>query len=95
MATPQTNPAVRNQSAAAAPSIAAAKTAPRPGFGRINYLLMLGSIGLIMLGFIVMTMETAQYGFGFLGLTLGPVLVFSGFVVAGASILVKDKGETA
>ncbi|MES2386962.1 MAG: DUF3098 domain-containing protein [Bacteroidota bacterium] len=62
-----------------------------PVFGRINYVLMLASIGLIFLGFFVMTLDKELYGFGVLGITVGPLISFIGFLLAAASILVKDK----
>ena len=50
-------------------------------FDKINYQLMLLGIAIMVIGFVVMTMETGEYGIGFLGLTLGPILVVIGFVV--------------
>ncbi|VAW28916.1 hypothetical protein MNBD_BACTEROID06-1617 [hydrothermal vent metagenome] len=49
-------------------------------FGRNNYILMLAGIAVIILGFIIMTTDTEPYGFGFRGITLGPILVMSGFI---------------
>lgn len=60
-------------------------------FARSNYLIMLAGIGSILLGFIVMTMETAPYGFGPLGLTVGPGLILLGFMVEIYAILHKEK----
>ncbi|SDK26396.1 Protein of unknown function [Catalinimonas alkaloidigena] len=60
-------------------------------FGRKNYLLMLATIGALMLGFILMSLDTETYGFGFLGLTLGPLLLVIGFALGFFAILVKDK----
>jgi hypothetical protein len=34
-----------------------------------------------VIGFIVMTLDKEEFGFGFLGLTLGPVLVLIGIVI--------------
>lgn len=60
-------------------------------FEKTNYLIMLAGIGVILLGFLVMSMETGEYGFGFLGLTLGPLLVFTGFIIEFFAIFYKSK----
>jgi hypothetical protein len=60
---------------------------------RINYQIMLGGIGLILLGFVVMSLDSEPFGFGFLGLTLGPIILFVGFLVQIAAILYKPKQE--
>jgi hypothetical protein len=62
-------------------------------FEKINYQLMLAGIGIIILGFIIMMMETGEYGIGFLGLTLGPIIVVLGFALEFAAILYKPKKE--
>ncbi|WP_187263708.1 DUF3098 domain-containing protein [Pontibacter beigongshangensis] len=64
---------------------------PKLAFGRKNYVLMLAGIVVLALGFIIMTMDKEQYGLGFLGITLGPLVVFAGFVIELFAILVKDK----
>ncbi len=60
-------------------------------FSKINYLIMFAGIALIGLGFIVMKLDTEEYGFGFMGITLGPLMVLSGFVVEVIAILYKGK----
>jgi hypothetical protein len=60
-------------------------------FDRINYILTLVCIGLILFGFIIMSLEQAEYGFGFLGLTLGPIVIMLGFLTGLAAILYKKK----
>lgn len=60
-------------------------------FGKKNYILMLVGIGLLTLGFTLMSMDDQQYGFGFLGLTLGPIIVMSGFIVEIFAILTKPE----
>jgi hypothetical protein len=49
-------------------------------------------IGLAVLaaGFITMMLDGAQYGEGFLGITLGPILLVIGFVIEFAAILVRS-----
>ena len=60
-------------------------------FDKVNYQLMLAGIAVIVVGFVIMMMETGEYGIGFLGLTLGPVVVVLGFAVEFAAILYKPK----
>ena len=62
-------------------------------FTRINYILLLAGIGLLIIGYLVMTMETAPYGFGPLGLTVGPLLLIAGFIVEFFAILYKPKNK--
>ena len=49
-------------------------------FKKTNYVHMLIGLGLIILGFIIMTLDKEEFGFGFLGITLGPIIVFIGFI---------------
>jgi hypothetical protein len=63
----------------------------RLAFGKQNYLLMLAGIVLITIGFIVMSMDKEPFGFGPLGLTIGPLIVMAGFVVEFFAILRKPK----
>jgi hypothetical protein len=60
-------------------------------FDKGNYTIMLAGIALIVLGFVLMTMETAEYGFGPLGLTIGPGCILAGFLVEIYAILHKSK----
>ncbi|OUU03964.1 MAG: hypothetical protein CBB92_00640 [Flammeovirgaceae bacterium TMED32] len=60
-------------------------------FKKINYLIMILGIALILLGFVIMSLDQETYGFGFLGLTLGPIIVFSGFMIQFVAILYKKK----
>lgn len=60
-------------------------------FGRKNYILMLIGLGVLILGFIVMTLDSEPNGFGFVGLTLGPGLVFAGFIIEVFAILHKPE----
>ena len=56
-------------------------------FGKKNYQLMVIGVVILVVGFIIMTMDKEPHGFGFLGLTLGPVIVVAGFVVEIFAIL--------
>lgn len=60
-------------------------------FGRQNYTLMLAGIGIILLGFFIMSLDKEEFGFGFLGLTLGPIVVMGGFVLEFWAILTRPK----
>ena len=58
-------------------------------FTRQNYLLMLVGIGLILVGFFIMTLDKEEFGFGFLGITLGPAITFIGFLFEFYAIFKK------
>ena len=60
-------------------------------FKKMNYMIMIAGIATIVIGLIVMTLDKETYGFGFLGLTLGPLLVFAGFMVQFVAIFYKSK----
>lgn len=60
-------------------------------FGRQNYIIMLAGIGVLILGFILMSMDKAEFGFGTLGLTVGPTIVMIGFIIEFFAILHKPK----
>ena len=60
-------------------------------FGKKNYFLMIAGILLLALGLFIMTMDTEQYGFGFYGITLGPIVIVAGFIVEFFAIWVKDE----
>lgn len=60
-------------------------------FGRKNYIMMLIGLGVIALGLFVMTLDQEQYGLGFLGITLGPIILMIGFVLEFVAIMVKDR----
>ena len=56
-------------------------------FGKKNYQWMIIGIAALVIGFFIMTLEDAKHGFGFLGLTLGPVIVMAGFIIEIYAIL--------
>ena len=60
-------------------------------FTKFNYVIMLAGIAMIIIGFIVMSLDKEIHGFGFLGLTLGPILVVIGFIIQFFAILYKPK----
>lgn len=58
-------------------------------FGRQNYILMLAGIAVLIIGFIIMSMDKDTFGFGALGLTVGPIIVMIGFIIEFFAILRK------
>jgi len=60
-------------------------------FGKTNYILMLTGIGVLIIGFFIMTLDKSDYGFGFLGITLGPIVVMVGFIIEFFAIFYKPK----
>lgn len=49
--------------------------------GSRDIKILLAGIAIMVVGFFVMTLDKEEFGFGFLGLTLGPVLVLVGIVI--------------
>ena len=64
---------------------------PVMAFGKDNYIRMIVGVVVLMLGFIIMTLDSEPFGFGFLGLTLGPIVVMVGFAIQFFAILTKSK----
>ncbi|WP_078063279.1 DUF3098 domain-containing protein [Solirubrum puertoriconensis] len=67
----------------------------RFAFGPRNYRLMFIGLALLAAGFITMSLDTADYGEGFLGLTLGPILLALGFTVEFFAIMAKSSSDAA
>jgi len=63
-------------------------------FQKRNYQFMILSVIVVALGFITMTLDTQPHGFGFLGITLSPIVVLTGFGIGIYAILhtPKQKG---
>ena len=62
-------------------------------FGKKNYTLMIIGIVVIVIGFTIMSMDSEPHGFGFLGLTLGPIVTVSGFIFEIYAILHKPEEQ--
>lgn len=60
-------------------------------FKKGNYRLMLLGILILIIGFVIMSLDTAPHGFGFMGLTLGPLVVMAGFIFEIYAILYNPK----
>lgn len=58
-------------------------------FSKSNYTFMIIGIVLILGGFVIMSMDSAEFGFGALGLTVGPLVVMAGFIFEFFAILRK------
>ncbi len=56
---------------------------------------MTAGLLVLVVGFIIMTLDNQPYGFGFTGLTLGPLIVITGFIIELFAILYKpaDKNK--
>ncbi len=60
-------------------------------FGKSNYILMLAGIATLIIGFVVMSLDQEEYGFGLLGITVGPIIVMMGFIIEFFAILYKPR----
>ena len=60
-------------------------------FNNKNYKLMIIGIIIILTGFVIMSVDGEEYGYGFLGLTLGPLVVLFGFIFQFFAIFHKGK----
>ena len=60
-------------------------------FNSKNYKLMIIGLVVIVTGFVIMSVDGEEYGYGFLGLTLGPLVVLFGFVFQFFAIFHKGK----
>ena len=56
-------------------------------FGRKNYQWMIIGVITLVAGFTVMSLDNQPHGFGFLGITLGPIIVMAGFIIEIYAIL--------
>ncbi len=54
---------------------------------------MLVGLAVLFVGFILMSLDSTTFGFGFLGLTLGPLVVFIGFMLQFVALLYKPKRD--
>lgn len=55
-------------------------------FSRWNYILLLPGIAILFAGYLIMASDGEEYGFGLLGLTIGPIVVLFGFITLFFSI---------
>jgi len=58
---------------------------------KANYVIMIAGLIVLAIGFFIMTLDKEPYGFGFLGLTLGPLIVLLGFIIQFFAIFYQPK----
>lgn len=63
-------------------------------FSKMNYFIMIGGVLVILLGLFIMNLDKETYGLGFMGITLGPIVVMLGFLTQFVAILYKSKNNT-
>jgi len=63
-------------------------------FGKKNYQWMIIGLVTLVIGFIIMSLDGEPYGFGFLGITLGPIVVMAGFIIEIYAILIKPETKS-
>lgn len=54
---------------------------------------MLIGIGIIILGFTIIGLDNEPHGFGFMGLTLGPIVTLAGFLFQFYAIFHKSENK--
>ena len=64
-----------------------------PKLAYINKKNKIKIIGIVIIvtGFVIMSVDGEEYGYGFLGLTLGPLVVLFGFIFQFFAIFHKGK----
>jgi fumarate reductase subunit C len=60
-------------------------------FQKANYVIMIIGVLTLIIGFFIMASDSEPYGFGFMGLTLGPIVVMLGFAIEFVAIMYKPK----
>tara|TARA_R110002020_G_scaffold126374_5_gene284145 strand:+ start:327 stop:539 length:213 start_codon:yes stop_codon:yes gene_type:complete len=62
-------------------------------FSRKNYKLMFIGIALIVLGFVIISLDSDPHGNGVLGLTIGPIVTLAGFIFEFYAIFAKTESN--
>ena len=68
-------------------------TQPNFPMGKKEIKILLLGIATILLGFIIMTLDKEEFGFGFLGITLGPIIVLIGLIIPIFSLVKFKKND--
>jgi hypothetical protein len=58
-----------------------------------NVLVLISGFICMFIGFIIMTLDKEPFGFGFLGLTLGPIFVLIGVIIPLFSLFNKRHND--
>jgi uncharacterized membrane-anchored protein YitT (DUF2179 family) len=62
-------------------------------FSKKNFVLMLIGLGITVFGMVLMSLDNTEFGFGALGLTVGPMIVLGGFMFQFFAILKKPESK--
>ena len=62
-------------------------------FGKRNYQLVLLGVLVIVVGFTLIAVDKEEYGFGILGITIGPITVMTGFIIEFFAIMYGRKNK--
>ena len=54
-------------------------------------MIMLLGIAILIIGFVIMASDSEPFGFGTMGITLGPIVVMLGFVTQFVAIFYNPK----
>ncbi|WP_154658418.1 DUF3098 domain-containing protein [Eisenibacter elegans] len=60
-------------------------------FGTMNYVWMVAGVVVILLGLYLMGIDKETFGWGFLGLTIGPIVLMAGFLLQFVAIFYPQK----
>lgn len=60
-------------------------------FGKANYILMAAGILVIAIGYVIMSLDKEEFGFGLLGITIGPIVLLLGFILEVFSIFYQPR----
>ncbi|ACE05810.1 hypothetical protein Aasi_0389 [Candidatus Amoebophilus asiaticus 5a2] len=60
-------------------------------FCKINYTLLVTGFILIFIGYVLMSLDKEPYGFGTLGITIGPIMLVLGFIIEFFAIMYTAK----
>ena len=60
-------------------------------FGKKNYMFMIIGLVVLAIGLMIMTLDGEEFGEGFVGITLGPLVVLAGFGIQFYAIFTDDE----
>jgi hypothetical protein len=64
-------------------------------YGKQNFVKLFIALCVLICGWIIMSVDKSEYGFGFFGLTLGPILVLCGLILPIFSLFKKSKSNAS